>query len=394
MPTAPIPPYPQQGGPRYGGAPPPGTPAQSATDKSDGRLGRRRIAILAAVLTVVAALVGGGVGGVVGYRLAQPSTSTGSSVLDSPLPDADAVAAPAGSVAQVAQTVLPSVVQLKIQGGGRSGAGSGMVLSGDGLILTNNHVVESAAAAGGSVTAVFQDGRTAPAQIVGRDPTSDVAVVKAQGIAGLRPIDLGNSESLRVGQDVVAVGSPLGLGGSVTSGIVSALDRAVSLGQSADRETVINAIQTDAAINPGNSGGPLVDRQGRLVGINTAIATVSSQGGSVGVGFAIPVNQAKRIAEELQKTGQATRPVLGVTIADAANDGGAQISELTPGGAAERAGLKVGDVITKLDNRRITDADELVAAVREHAPGDTVALTVGDRQVQVALASEVVTVPR
>jgi putative serine protease PepD len=369
-------------------------PPRASTDQPDGRPGRRRLAIWAALLTVLAALIGGGVGGVVGYRLAAPGARTGGSVLDSPLPDANDSAGPAASVEQVAQSVLPSVVQLKIQGGGRIGAGSGMVLSADGLILTNNHVVESAAPAGGSITAVFQDGRTAPAQIVGRDPSSDLAVVKAQGVSGLRPIELGNSDSLRVGQDVVAIGSPLGLGGSVTRGIVSALDRAVSLGQSIDRGTVINAIQTDAAINPGNSGGPMVDRQARLVGINTAIATVNGQGGSVGVNFAIPINQAKRIAEELQKTGQATKPVLGVTVTDAPNDGGALVSELTPGGAAQRTGLKVGDVITKLNDRRITGADELVAAVRQHAPGDTVTLTVGDRQLQLTLASEVVTVPR
>jgi putative serine protease PepD len=384
----------QYGGPQYVAAPPTGMPPRTSTDQPDGRPGRRRLAVWAALLTVLAALIGGGVGGVVGYRLAVPGARTGGSVLDSPLPDANDSAGPAASVEQVAQSVLPSVVQLKIQGGGRIGEGSGMVLSPDGLILTNNHVVESAAGAGGSITAVFQDGRTAPAQIVGRDPSSDLAVAKAQGVSGLRPIELGNSDSLRVGQDVVAIGSPLGLGGSVTRGIVSALDRAVSLGQSTDRGTVINAIQTDAAINPGNSGGPLIDRQARLVGINTAIATVNGQGGSVGVNFAIPINQAKRIAEELQKTGQATKPVLGVTVTDAPNDGGALVSELTAGGAAQRTGLKVGDVITKLNDRRITGADELVAAVRQHAPGDTVTLTVGDRQVQLTLASEVVAVPR
>lgn len=193
---------------------------------------------------------------------------------------------------------------------------------------------------------------------------------------------------------MVAVGSPLGLGGSVTSGIVSALDRAVSLGQSADRATVISAIQTDAAINPGNSGGPLVDGQGRLVGINTAIATVGGEGGSVGVGFAIPVNQAKRIAEELQNTGQTTRPVLGVTISDTPDGTGAQITGLTPGGAAERAGLQVGEVVTQVDDRRVTSGNELVAAVREKAPGETVTVTVSGRQVPVVLAGEAVTAPR
>jgi putative serine protease PepD len=339
------------------------------------------------VIALVAALVGGALGGAVAYSVAAQRGTA--SVLDQPLPGPDAAAAPAGSVEQVADKVLPSVVQVNIQGGAQGGAqsgeGSGLILSGDGLILTNNHVAEPAAN-GGSLSVVFRDGRKVPAQIVGRAPTFDVAVIKAQGVSGLTPVTLGNSDSLRVGQEVVAIGSPLGLEGSVTNGIVSALDRAVALGQTANDATVINALQTDAAINPGNSGGPLVDMNGRVIGINTAIATAGQGNGSIGVGFAIPINQAKRVADELQRTGQANQAVLGVRPAPAPD--GVTVSEVTPGSPAEKAGLKAGDVITKVNDRPVTEPVELVAAIRSHAPGEAVTLTVGGRPVQVTLGSQ------
>ena len=233
--------------------------------------------------------------------------------------------------------MLPSLVRLR-SGVRAAGEGSGIVLSADGLLLTNNHVVE-AGANGGRVVALFQDGTSAPAQIVGRDPSSDLAVLRVQGVSGLTPVTLGNSDSLRVGQQVVAFGAPLGLGGTVTTGIISALNRAVSVGQEsgASEATVLSAVQTDAAINPGNSGGPLVDMQGALIGINSVIATTGAQGGSIGVGFAIPINQAKRVAEELERTGRATRAVLGVALAaDGQTATGATIGQVTPGGPAER----------------------------------------------------------
>ena len=269
------------------------------------------------------ALLGGGIGGYVGYEsAAAAATGTSTGVLADPLPPADPNATPLGPVEAVAARVLPSVVQLQVEGVRAAGEGSGIVLSADGLLLTNNHVVE-AAANGGRVVALFQDGTSAPAQIVGRDPSSDLAVLRAQGVSGLTPVTLGNSDSLRVGQQVVAFGAPLGLGGTVTTGIISALNRAVSVGQEsgASEATVLSAVQTDAAINPGNSGGPLVDMQGALVGINSAIATTGAQGGSIGVGFAIPINQAKRVAEELERTGRATRAVLGVALATDGRDG-------------------------------------------------------------------------
>ncbi|HSK58636.1 MAG TPA: trypsin-like peptidase domain-containing protein, partial [Actinomycetospora sp.] len=324
--------------------------------------------------------------------------------------DAPAAAAPAGSYEQVAQTVLPSVVQLE----GASSEGSGVVISADGLILTNAHVLEAGQAArqqpplgspgtapeGGAgeqgLTAVFQDGNRAPVQVVGTDPGADLAVVRAQGVSGLTPATLGSSAQLQVGQEVVAVGSPLGLSGTVTTGIVSALQRPVaSGGAQSGQATVLDAIQTDAAINPGNSGGALVDMQGRVVGITSAIASLgqSSGGpsGSIGLGFAIPIDQAARIGNELVTQGFATRAVLGVGVTDCAD--GAVLGQIAPGGPAAAAGLAPGDVVTRVNDRLVQDADSLVAAIRSQAPGSQVTLTVSTsggepRQVPVTLGSE------
>jgi putative serine protease PepD len=312
--------------------------------------------------------------------------------------------APAGSVEQVADTVLPSVVQLE----GPSGEGSGVVISADGLILTNAHVLEAGQAAqqqppvGGAgagaqgLTAVFQDGNRAPVQVVGTDPGADLAVVRAQGVSGLTPATLGSSASLQVGQEVVAVGSPLGLSGTVTTGIVSALQRPVaSGGAQSGQATVLDAIQTDAAINPGNSGGALVDMQGRVVGITSAIASLGQssggQSGSIGLGFAIPIDQAARIGDEIVTQGFATRAVLGVGVSEGPD--GAVLGQIAPGGPAATAGLAQGDVVSRVDDRVIPDADSLVAAIRAQQPGATVTLTVTSpggepRQVPVTLGSE------
>ncbi|MFB9742152.1 trypsin-like peptidase domain-containing protein [Pseudonocardia sulfidoxydans] len=353
---------------------------------------RRRGGLVGAMiaLALVAALVGGGVGGYVGYRLAdrgQPAASSGN-VLNEPLPDVDQNPAAQGPVEAVATRVLPSTVQLRVSGARSEGEGSGMILSADGLILTNNHVV-AGAANGGSVTAVFQDGRSVPATIVGRDPSSDLAVVRATDVNGLTPIELGNSDSVRVGQPVVAFGSPLGLGGTVTTGIISALDRAVGVGDelAGSDPTVFSALQTDAAINPGNSGGPLVDMQGRVVGINSAIATTGSQGGSIGVGFAIPINSAKRIAQELEQTGRATRAVLGVGVADDQTISGARIQSVVPGGPADAAGITANDVVLKFGDKRINTGLDLQAQIRSAAPGATLPVQLADRTVQVTLGS-------
>jgi putative serine protease PepD len=248
--------------------------------------------------------------------------------------------------------------------------------------VTNNHVIEGAAA-GGNIKVVFQDGKTATAKVLGRDPSSDIAVIQADGVSGLPVVQLGNSGDMKIGQGVVAIGSPFELSGTVTSGIVSSLNRPVSAGGDArnSQATVLNAIQTDAAINPGNSGGPLVNMQGQVVGINSAIYSPNSAGGqagSVGIGFAIPMDQARRTVDEIVKSGKPRQTVLGVKVES--TEQGAKISEITPGGAAEKAGLKAGDVITKFGDRRIDESDTLVAAVRSRAPGDKVTITLSDNR--------------
>jgi putative serine protease PepD len=348
------------------------------------------------VLSLIVALVAGGVGGAVGYQFASGGSSP-LNALDMPAPGAVPVAnLPAGSVEQVAQKVTPSVVQLRIRSPQMAAEGSAIVLSSDGLILTNNHVV-APAVNGGEVLAVLQDGRSVPVEIVGRAPSFDLAVVRAQGVNGLSPAQLGSSRNLRVGQEVVAIGSPLGLTGTVTSGIISALERPVRAGgEGSGQETVLDAIQTDAAINPGNSGGPLVDMQGRVIGINSAIASLGfgSQAGSIGLGFAIPIDQARRIANELVHTGHATQAVLGVLVpAGRPEDGAAVVQQVTPGSPAAQAGIQPGEKITKVDDRLINSGDALVAAIRSHEPGSQVKITVknqaeASRQVQVTLGSQ------
>lgn len=342
-----------------------------------------KVALTAGALAV--AVVSAGVGGGVATLVHQERPYI-SSELNGAAPSIPAAALPAGSVEQVAAKVVPSVVKLETDLGRASEEGSGIILTANGLILTNNHVVEGAkqapGAPGGARTKVtFSNGTSKPFTVVGTDPSSDIAVVQAQDVSGLTPITLGSSKNLRVGQDVVAVGSPLGLEGTVTTGIVSALNRPVAAGGDArNQNTVLDAIQTDAAINPGNSGGALVNMNGELVGINSAIATMGgdspqAQSGSIGLGFAIPVDQAKRIADELIQNGTASHASLGVQVSNDAMTDGAKIVEVTNGGAAATAGLPTGVVVTKVDDRVIGSADALVAAVRSKAPGDKVTLT-------------------
>lgn len=343
---------------------------------------RSRAGLTAGALAV--AVVSAGVGGGVATLVHQDGPRLGGS--SSVAPTVPAAALPAGSVEQVAAKVVPSVVKLETDLGRASEEGSGIILTADGLILTNNHVVEAAKPGPGAPTAAqtkvtFSDGSSKPFTVVGTDPSSDIAVVRAQDVSGLTPITLGSSANLRVGQDVVAIGSPLGLEGTVTTGIISALNRPVAAGgDTRNQNTVLDAIQTDAAINPGNSGGALVNMNGELVGINSAIATMGgdspqAQSGSIGLGFAIPVDQAKRIADELIQNGTASHASLGVQVANDATSDGAKIVEVTNGGAAAAAGLPSGVVVTKVDDRVISSADALVAAVRSKAPGDKVKLT-------------------
>ncbi|MCK2218930.1 trypsin-like peptidase domain-containing protein [Actinomadura sp. ATCC 31491] len=273
---------------------------------------------------------------------------------------------------------------------GQTGEGSGVVLSEDGLILTNNHVVVGAGQGGGQMTVKFSDGRTAKATVVGTDPATDLAVIRAEGVSGLTKATLGNSDLLKVGDDVLAIGSPLGLDGSVTKGIVSALDRTLTVGgeqrqqvppgwgqdqqtPSEEPTTIGGAIQTDASINPGNSGGALVNAAGELVGINTAIASEAAGGG---VGFAIPVNTAKQVSDQLISSGKVTHAFLGVSVTDATGDvPGALIREITAGSPAEKAGLRQGDVITKINDKAVDGGDTVVGQVRGFKPGQAVKIT-------------------
>ncbi len=380
----------------------------------------RAIALGASALAIAA--VSAGVGGFVATAVHHDGpTTTTITTAAAPGRNVPTANVPVGSVEQVAAKVVPSVVKLETKMGRQSEEGSGIILSADGLILTNNHVVAAAKAgpdgapkapgplspqpgrpgvpgvpvvpgapggpsgdpAGGAMTTLvtFSDGSTAPFTVVGTDPASDIAVVRAQGVSGLTPITLGSSANLRVGQDVVAIGSPLGLEGTVTTGIVSALNRPVAAGGDANNQnTVLDAIQTDAAINPGNSGGALVNMSGELVGVNSAIATLGgdspdSQSGSIGLGFAIPVDQAKRIADELISKGSAAHASLGVQVSNDVTTHGAKIVEVVKGGAASSAGLPSGVVVTKVDDRVIGSANALVAAVRSRAPGDKLTLT-------------------
>ncbi|MGE2833792.1 S1C family serine protease [Mycobacterium sp. SMC-4] len=374
-------PMPQGPGQYPGPGAPGGTSPQSRKRSRAGAL-----AVGATVLALLSAGVGGGVA-----MLVHPDHNGGGGISAlGAAPSRPAAAIPAGSVEQVAAKVVPSVVKLEVQQGRSAEEGSGVILSSDGLILTNNHVVAAAADSAGpggrAVTKVtFADGKSTQFTVVGTDPGSDIAVVRARNVSDLTPITIGSSADLRVGQDVVAIGSPLGLEGTVTTGIISALNRPVAAGGDArNQNTVLDAIQTDAAINPGNSGGALVNMNGELVGVNSAIATLganaggSPQGGSIGLGFAIPVDQAKRIADELIQSGSASRASLGVQVGNDPEVDGAKIVEVDAGGAAAAAGLPGNVVVTRLDDRVISSADALVAAVRSKAPGDTVTLTFVD----------------
>ncbi len=359
-------------------APPPAPAAAGAASEQHGR--RRRGGLLVAGL-VGAALIGtaAGFGGAALYSANDDGSS--SPTVSSLSQDSKASDLPAGTVEKVAAAVMPSVVQINVGGDDASGTGTGVILSNDGEILTNNHVVESAAD-GGTITVSFNDGSLAKAKIMGRDPKTDLAVIKAEGKTDLTPATLGSSSALRVGQGVVAIGSPYGLESTVTTGIVSALNRPVtSADASGSNSTVFPAVQTDAAINPGNSGGPLVDLDGRVIAINSAIRTSSGgESGSIGLGFAIPIDLAKNVASQLVEGKTVEHARIGVTVTAAVeSDGittvGAQVREVTEGSAGDEAGLEVGDVITAVGGNAIASSDALVAAIRGYQPGDKVELT-------------------
>ncbi|MER5565381.1 trypsin-like peptidase domain-containing protein [Streptomyces goshikiensis] len=338
-------------------------------------------------ISLGAALLAGGTGGYLGV-LAERRSSTRLE-----LPQAAAVSrdrAPE-SVAGIAAGALPGVVTLHVSGGGGSGTGTGFVLDPQSHILTNNHVVADAK----RITVTFSTGESVGAELVGRDSGYDLAVVKVTGVRGLRPLTLGNSENVKVGDPVVAIGAPFDLSNTVTAGIISATGRPITAGgDKGDGGDVsyVDALQTDAPINPGNSGGPLLDAQAHVIGINSAIRGADEgqdgkdgarQSGSIGLGFAIPVNQGKRVAEELIRTGHATHPVIGVTLDMQYTGDGARVAakgddgaSAVPPGPGARAGIRPGDVITKVDGQRVHGGDELIIKIRAHRPGDALKLTV------------------
>jgi putative serine protease PepD len=344
-----------------------------------------------------------GVGGAAWYDAWHGDDTATSTASGGPVKVSNAATLPSGSVEKVAAAVLPSVVKINVSGSAGSGSGSGIVLSKDGNILTNNHVV-SLAGNGGSITVNLNDGTTARAKVIGTDPVTDMAVIKAENVSNLVPATIGKSSDLQVGQSVVAIGSPYGLNSTVTTGIVSALNRPVSVSTQeeqlpqfpgfgeqqqqqqqspADLSTTYPAIQTDAAINPGNSGGPLVDLSGRVVGVNSSIRTSdggsTESGGSIGLGFAIPIDEVLPIVNQIIDGQKPTHARLAVSVSDVQGDNtltqGAQVQTVESGGPADKAGLEKGDVITKVDDEVIDGSESLVATIRGHRPDDKVTLT-------------------
>ncbi|MFF2405586.1 trypsin-like peptidase domain-containing protein [Streptomyces sp. NPDC058092] len=373
----------------------PGPPLGADTGRKKNRRGS--LLIGAVLLALVAGGIGGGIGayierngGLTQVELPQTSRNSGGRAPD--------------SVAGIAASALPSVVTLHVSGTTGSGTGTGFVLDNSGHILTNNHVVAPAGSSG-EITVTFSGGETARAEVVGKDSGYDLAVVKVTGVSGLKPLPLGNSDNVRVGDPVVAIGAPFDLSNTVTSGIISAKDRPITAGgEKGDGSDVsyVDALQTDAPINPGNSGGPLVDTDAHVIGINSAIraadsgsSTEGGQAGSIGLGFAIPINQGKRVAEELINTGKATHPVIGVTLdmkytgdgAKVGTKGAAGKPAVTPDGPGAKAGIKPGDIITEVDGQRVHSGEELIVKIRAHRPGDRLdlGLTRGGKDLSISL---------
>ncbi|WP_328887232.1 S1C family serine protease [Streptomyces sp. NBC_00316] len=372
----------------------PGTP----TGPDGGRRKSRRGSLLVGALLL--ALVAGGIGGAIGAYIER---NGGLTTVELPQAAKNGGGRAPDSVAGIAASALPSVVTLHVSGTTESGTGTGFVLDNEGHILTNNHVVAPAGASG-DITVTFSGGETARAEVVGKDSGYDLAVVKVSGVSGLKPLPLGNSDNVQVGDPVVAIGAPFDLSNTVTSGIISAKDRPITAGgEKGDGSDVsyVDALQTDAPINPGNSGGPLVDTDAHVIGINSAIRAADSgtteggQAGSIGLGFAIPINQGKRVAEELINTGKATHPVIGVTLDMKYTGDGAKVGakgaegkpSVTPGGPGAKAGIKPGDIITEVDGQRVHSGEELIVKIRAHRPGDRLdlGLTRGGKDLSMTL---------
>ncbi|WP_243059325.1 S1C family serine protease [Nocardioides sp. SR21] len=409
QPIAPMTPPPTWVPPQpWGGYPPPPTqqlpyapyaaPAQPA---ARGRV-PGWIWPVVCVLALVLGVAGGIAGGAVYDRVNESDGFVGDglsgvdTVSEAPLP------AENGSVAEVARRLLPSTVQIvaEYEGQDAGATGSGFVLDRQGHVITNNHVVQGADEDEGPIEIVDQDGNRYDATVVGRSPVYDLAVLYAPEAKGLQPAALGASRALIVGEEVVAIGSPLGLSSTVTAGIVSAKDRPVTTGDPGSESSYINAVQTDAAINPGNSGGPLVNLRGQVVGVNSAIATTGGsitgeQSGNIGVGFAIPIEQVRTTADQILRTGEARYPVIGAQVRTSGDTDvtGAEIDSVMPDTPAERSGLEKGDVITEIEGQRVIDGIALIVAIRTHQPGETVEFTIErggqERTIEVTLGEEV-----
>jgi putative serine protease PepD len=343
------------------------------------KLRLRNLSVRLSVLVLLAVLMVGAAGGGVGWFLTRTAGETPLLAPGTELSEIDAgIIREPGSVSDIAARVTPAVVSIEVRVGQAGATGSGVVIQAeDGYIVTNNHVVSGAdGVEGAEIRAVFSDGSGSAARIVGRDPASDIAVLKVEK-PGLVPAALGDSGDVVVGDPVVAIGSPLGLAGTVTTGIVSALERPVRLsGEGSDTNAVISAVQTDAPINPGNSGGALVDASGAVIGINTAIASVG--GGSVGLGFAIPMDTVREIAEQLISTGRAVHAALGVnarSVTDGTRDG-ALVLNVEPGSAAAEAGIREQDVVIEVEGKAVGSSEELVVAVDAYDPGETVTVQI------------------
>ncbi len=342
------------------------------------RPGRGRKILAAGAAAVVLALGAGGFGAWAALAL---SDDTGGGTITTANSAVTRVV-DRSSLAQIAEQVQPSVVSIAAG----SGSGSGVVLTADGYILSNNHVV--AAAQGDTVRVAFADGKTATARIIGTDPRTDLAVVKASGVSGLKPAAFGSSADIKVGDSVLALGSPLGLEGSVTYGIVSAKDRTIRSGadgqpdnpfdqqpQQRSATSISGLLQTDAAINPGNSGGALVNTNGELVGVNTAIATSGQSTGNIGVGFAIPSDKARTVADALMKGQKVSHPYLGVNLTESTTGTGAVVAGVTANSPADKAGLRQGDVITKIGDKPVGDSDDVISAVQAGTVGGQIEVT-------------------
>ncbi|MEI7797773.1 MAG: trypsin-like peptidase domain-containing protein [Actinomycetes bacterium] len=353
------------------------------------RSSRKRKGYIPFNVAVTMAVIAGAIGGVVGNAGSGSLFDSGAKFVSVN----NSIERAPDSISALAAKVLPSVVSISTRNGSEGGTGTGFVIRSDGYLLTNNHVV-AGVVGGGSLRVSFNDGKTVDGKIVGTDSAYDLAVIKVE-LKNLTALQFGDSEKVQVGDSVIAIGSPLGLAGTVTSGIISAKNRAVTAGSSTSEGSFINALQTDAAINPGNSGGPLVDKSGAVIGVNSAIATLdsssSSQTGSIGLGFAIPINQARRTAEQLIKSGKSSHPVIGVSLDTRYSGGGARIAQVLADSPADKAGIVVGDTIVGIDGRAVNTADELIVAVRAKQPGDSVKLLLlangSKRTVKVTLAA-------